>query len=94
MTSVYGSSGSFGSRVSSKYIGNNTYTGRISNFRSKPTPIHGLVHKSYFNYSYWRSYFSRLPQVGAKKLIYRLSKKVSFTSKIIDLVINESSPDY
>ena len=52
MTSSYGSSGSFGSRVRSKYIGHNTYTGRRSNCRSKPTPIHGLVHKSDLNHSY------------------------------------------
>ena len=41
--SAYGSSGSFGSRVRSKYIGHNTCTGRKSDFRSKPTPIHGPV---------------------------------------------------
>ena len=35
ITSAYGSSGSFGSRVRSKFIGHNTYTGRISNFRLK-----------------------------------------------------------
>ena len=46
MTYVYGSSGSIGSRVSSKSIGHTTYTGRRSNFRSKPTPINGPVHKS------------------------------------------------
>ena len=45
MNSEYGSSVSFGSRVRSKYIGHNTYTGRRSNFRSKPTPIHGPFHK-------------------------------------------------
>ena len=45
MTAAYGSSGPFGSRVRSKYIGHNTYTGRRSNLRSKPTPIHGPVHK-------------------------------------------------
>ena len=32
MNAAYGSSGSFGSRVRSKYIGHNTYTGRRSNF--------------------------------------------------------------
>ena len=52
MSSAYGSSGSFGSRVSSKYIGHNTYTGKRSNFCSKPTPIHGPVHKYDLNYSY------------------------------------------
>ena len=64
---AYGSSGSFGSRVRSKSIGNKNYTGRRSNFRSKTTPIHGPVHKYYLNYSYSRSHFSRLPQAVAKK---------------------------
>ena len=32
MTFAYGSSGSFGSRERSKYIGHNTYKGRISHF--------------------------------------------------------------
>ena len=43
MISSYGSSGSSRSRVRSKSIVHNTYTVRIINFRSKPTPIHGLV---------------------------------------------------
>ena len=30
MNDAYGSSGSFGSKVRSKYIGHNTYTGRRS----------------------------------------------------------------
>ena len=51
MISAYGSSGPFGSRVRSKYIGHKTYTGRRSNFCSKPTPIHGPVHKYDLNYS-------------------------------------------
>ena len=63
---TYGSSGSFGSRVRSKYIGHNTYTGRISNFRSKPTPIHGTAHTFYLNYSYPRSHFSQLPQAVSR----------------------------
>ena len=59
---AYSSSGSFGSRVRSKYIGHNTYTGRRSNFHSKPTPIPVPVHKSDFNYVYLKSHFSRIPQ--------------------------------
>ena len=55
MTATYGSSGSFGSRLRSESIGHNTYTGRRSNFLSKPTPIHVPVHKSGLNYSYSRS---------------------------------------
>ena len=66
MISAYGLSGFFGSRVRYKYIGHNTYTGRISNSRSKPTPIHGPVHKSDLNYLYLRSHFNRLPQAVAK----------------------------
>ena len=92
MTSIYGLSGSFGSRVRSKSIGYNTYTVRGSNFCSKPTPIHGLFHKYDLNYSYSRSHFNRLPQVVARKLMYSLSQKVSYASKIIDTVINGFSP--
>ena len=62
MISAYGLSVSFGYRVSSKSIGHNTYTGRRSNFCSKPTPIHEPVHKYNLNCSYSRSHFSRLPQ--------------------------------
>ena len=94
MTSAYSSSGSFVSIVRSKYIQYNTYTVRISNLSSKPTPIHGLVQKSYLNYSYSRSHFSRLPQAVDKKLIYCLSHKVSYASNIIDLVINLFIPNY
>ena len=66
LISAYGSSGSFESRVRSKSIGHNTYIGRRSNFRSKPTPIHGPVHKYDLNHSYSRSHFSRLTQAVAK----------------------------
>ena len=52
ITSAYGSSGPFGSRVRSKSIGHNIYTGRISTFYSKPTPIHVPVQKSDLKYSY------------------------------------------
>ena len=70
MTSANVSSGSFGSRVRYKYIGCNIYTAKRSNLRSKPTPIHGPVHKYYLNYSYSISHFSRLPQAVSKKLFY------------------------
>ena len=92
MTAVYGSSGSFGSRVRSKYIEHNTYTGRRSNLHSKPTPVHGQGYKSNLNYSYSRSHFIQLPQAVAKKLIYHLSQEVSYASNIIDPVINGFSP--
>ena len=41
-----------------------------------------------FNYSYLISHFSRLPQEVAKKIIYHLSRKVSYAYNIIDPVIN------
>ena len=66
MTSTYGSSGSIGSRVRSKYIGHNTYADRRNNYVKKPTPIHGPLHKSDLNYSYSRSHFFRLTQEVSK----------------------------
>ena len=93
MISAYVSSGSFGSRVSFKYIGHNTRTGIRSHLRSKPAPIYGPVNKYDFNYSYSRSHFSRLPQAVAKKIINCLSQKVNYASKIIDTVIDEFSPN-
>ena len=93
MTSEYCSSGSFVSRVRSKSIGHNTYTGRRIDFRSKPTPIYGTVHKSDFNYSYSIICFSRLLQAVAKKLIYRLSQKSSYDSNIINPVIDGFIPN-
>ena len=57
------------SRVRYKYIGCNIYTAKRSNLRSKPTPIHGPVHKYYLNDSYSISHFSRLPQAVTKKTI-------------------------
>ena len=93
MTSAYSSSGSFGSKVGYKSIGNNTYTTRRMNLRSKQTPIHGPVNKSDLNDSYSRSHISRLPQAVSRKLIYLLSQKVSYDSNIIDLIINGFSPN-
>ena len=77
----------------SKYIGNNTYTGRRSNFRSKPTPIHVSVHKYYLNCSYSRSHLSRLPQLVSKETMNSLSQKVSYAYMIIDTVIDGFSPN-
>ena len=76
MNAAYASSGSFGSRVRLKYIGHNTYIGRRSNFRSKPTTIYGAVHKSYLDYSYSRSNFSHVPQAVHKELINRFFKNL------------------
>ena len=94
MISAYGSSGSFGSRVRSKYIGYNTYTGIISHFCSKPSPIHGPVNKSDMNCSYLRSHFSKLPQAVAKNIINHFSQKFSYASKIIDPGIDGFRPNY
>ena len=66
MTVAYGPSGLFGSRVRSKYIEHKTYIDRRSNFRSKPTPIHGPIHKSDLNDSFLIIHFSWLPQTVAK----------------------------
>ena len=68
MTSAYGSSRSFGSIVRSNSIGHNKYTGRIIILFSKPTPIHGLFHKSHLNYLYSISHFRRLTQEFSKIL--------------------------
>ena len=93
MNAAYGYSVSLILTFRSKYIRHYTYIVRRSNFCSKPTPIHGLVHKYDLNYSYSRSHFSRLPPAVAKKLIYRLSQKFCNPSKIIDPVINGFSPN-
>ena len=74
INTVYGSSGSFRSRVGSKYIGNNTYTGNRSNSFSKPTPIHVPVNQSELIFSYLRSQFSWLPQAVSRGLIDHLSQ--------------------
>ena len=50
MNAEYGSSGPSGSRVGSKCIENNTYTGRRSNLRSKTTPVHRPVNKYELNF--------------------------------------------
>ena len=92
MTAEYGSLGSFGSRLGSKYIGHNTYADIRINFGSKPTPIHGLVKKYDLNDSYSKSHFSQLPQSFAKKRIYRLSQKIIYASNKIDPVINGFIP--
>ena len=91
MIYAYGLSWLFGSRVRTKSIGHNKFTGRRINFCSKPTPIHGPVHKYDLNYSYSRINFSRLPQSAVKKIIYRLSQKASNDSKTTDTVINRFS---
>ena len=92
MTSGYGSLVSFVSRVRSKSIVHNIYTGKIINFHSKPTPVHVPVHKYRLDNSYSRSLFIRLQQAVSKKLICRLSHKVSYDSKIIDPVNNGFIP--
>ena len=93
MNYTYVTSGSFESRVRSKYIEHNTYSGRGSNFCSKPTPIHGPVHKYDFIFSYSRSHFIQLPQAVSKRLMNILSQKVSYAYIMIDPVINWLSPN-
>ena len=66
MTSTYGLSGSFVLGVSFKSIGNDKFTIRRSYFRSKLSPVHRTVHKSYLNYSHSISHFSMLPKAVAK----------------------------
>ena len=106
MTTVYGSLGSFGSSVRSKSIGNNTNIGRISNFRSKSTPIHESEQKSDLNYSYSRSHFIMLPQAVSKsqnfvcliKLVMLLLKLIQLSMDLVPMkyavifiyVINQS----
>ena len=94
MNAAYGFSGSFWSRVRKKSIVHNTYTGIISNFRSKSTPIHGTVYKYYLKFSYSRSNFSWLPQAVSKGIIKRLSHKVRYADIMINPVINGKSYPY
>ena len=93
MNAANRSLGSFGSRVRSKNIGQNTYKGRRSDFHSKPKPIHGPVHKYYLDFSQFRSHFSHLPQAVPKGLTNCLSQIVSYASMIIFLVINGFIPN-
>ena len=88
MNTEFGSSGSFGSRIRSRCIYHNNHTGRRRNFHSKPTPIHGPVHKSELEMSYSRRLLSWLPQEFSKILIHGMSHKVSYAYIIIDPVIN------
>ena len=93
MNAAHGSSRLFRSIFRSKYIVHNTYTGRRSNLRSKPTPIYGPVHKYDLNFSYSRSHFSWLPQAVSKGIIYSLSCQVVFSSLMIVPVINSFDPN-
>ena len=70
----FGSSGTFGSNFRSTCIDHNTYTGRSKNLHSKPTLIHGRVHKSGFNCLYTRIHFIFLPHSVSKRLINSLSQ--------------------
>ena len=58
MTGAFVSYGYFGSRVRSKFIGHDTFTGRRRNLNTKLTPIHRPVHKSELNFSYSRMHSS------------------------------------
>ena len=92
MTTEYGSSESFLSRVRYKSIGNNKYTGRISYFCLETTPIDVTVQRYDSNYSYTRSHSSKLSQSVANKLVHCLTQKLSYDFRIIYLVINLFSP--
>ena len=93
ITSEYCSSGSSGSRVRSKTIGHDKYKGKRSILYSKPTPIHGQVHKSDLIFSKSRSHFSWLPHAVPKGLINCLYDKCSYDYIIIYSVINGFSPN-
>ena len=54
----------------------------------KQTPVNGPFHKSVFNYSYSRSYFSCFLQEFFKQLICCFSQKASYASMMIDPVNN------
>ena len=88
MNAEYGSSGSFGSIIRSKYIGHNEYTDIRINFRSKPTSIHGLAHKYNLNFSYSIIQFSWLPQAVSNRLIHCFSWKFGYCYMIIAPVTN------
>ena len=93
MNSAYGLSGSFGSRVRSKSIGHNTYTGRRSNLLSKTKPIHEPVKQYELNFSYSISHFSWLPQAASRVLINFLSQNFSYASMTIGPVNNGFIPN-
>ena len=88
MNTAFDSSLSFGSRVRSKLIGNNKYTGRRTNFHSKPTQIHWATHIPELKISYSRKHFILLPQAVSTIHINHLLQKFSCSSVIIDLVMN------
>ena len=51
------------------------------------------MNKSEFNFSYSRSHFSRLPKAVSEGPMNCLSKKVSYSSMMIDTFINGFSPN-
>ena len=92
MNCAFGSSWLSGSRVRSNCIGNNTCAGRRINLISKPTPIHGPVHKSELNFSYAIKHFSSLPHSVIKKLSIDCHRNLDMLillliQLIIDLVL-------
>ena len=60
----------------------------VEKFCSKPTPIHGPVHKYGWDFSYLRIHFSRLPHTAAKGLIDPFYQEVRYASMVIDTIIN------
>ena len=93
MNAAFGASVSFGSIDRSKCIGHTTFSFRSSSFHSKSTPIHGPVHRSEYIFSYFRIYFSWLPQAVPRIIINIFSHKVSYTFMMIDPLINVFIPN-
>ena len=87
MNAVFGWSVSFGSKIRSKLICRNTYTGRRSNMYSKLTPIHGPMHNIEINLSYYRRNFSQLLRAVFKTFINSFSHQFSHSSATINPVI-------
>ena len=93
INSEFGSSGYFGSRVSSKFSGHNNYINRRRKLCSKLPPIHGPVQKSEFKFSSSIKHSSCLTQEVSKRIIDFLSQNVIYSSIIIDPVISSFNLD-
>ena len=89
----FSSPGSFGSRFRQTYIDPNTYKGKRRNFHLKLTHIHGPVNKSELIISYSRIHFSWLSLAVYKRLISRLSQKVSYYFMNIDPIVDGFGPN-
>ena len=88
MDDTFGSSVVFRSRIRSKCIGHNIFTGIRGNFRKKQTPIYVPVNKTELHFSHSSRHFSLLPQAVSKRLINCLSQKFNYDYMVVDTVIN------